>query len=314
MILVTGGAGFIGSHLIEALLSRGEEVICLDNFDNFYDPEIKRKNIAGLLKKTNFTLIKGDIRDEKVVSSIFDSFAVEKVVHLAARAGVRASLKDPLLYGEVNIGGTLRLLESARKKNIKSFILGSSSSIYGLNAKVPFSEGDSLEAPISPYAVSKIAAEFFSQLYNRLHGLPVIILRFFTVYGPRQRPEMAIRRFTELMDKGEEIPLFGDGETERDYTYVSDIVSGILTCLTKDFSLEIFNLGDSRAIKLNYIISLLEAELGKKARIKNLGRQPGDVPITYADITRARKKLAYEPKVQIEEGIKKFVAWYKEQK
>lgn len=314
MILVSGGAGFIGSHLIEALLSRGEEVICLDNFDNFYDPEIKRKNIAGLLEKTNFTLIKGDIRDEKTVSSIFDGFAIEKVVHLAARAGVRASLKDPLLYAEVNIGGTLRLLEFARKKNIKSFILGSSSSIYGLNSKVPFSEGDSLEAPISPYAVSKMAAEFYSQFYNRQYGLSLIILRFFTVYGPRQRPEMAIRRFTELMDKGEEIPLFGGGETERDYTYVSDIVSGILACLTKDFSFEIFNLGDSRAIKLNYIISLLEAELGKKARIKKLGPQPGDVPITCADITRARKKLAYEPKVQIEDGIKKFVAWYKAEK
>lgn len=314
MILVTGGAGFIGSHLIEALLSRGEEVICLDNFDNFYDPEIKKKNMAGFLKKTNFKLIKGDIRDEKTVASIFDSFAVEKVVHLAARAGVRASLKDPLLYAEVNIGGTLRLLEFARGKNIKSFILGSSSSIYGLNAKVPFSEGDSLEAPISPYAVSKIAAEFFSRLYNRLYGLPVIILRFFTVYGPRQRPEMAIHRFTELMDKGEEIPLFGGGETERDYTYVSDIVSGILACLSENFSFEIFNLGDSRAIKLSYLISLLEAELGKRARIKNLGPQAGDVPITYADITRAREKLAYEPKVQIEEGIRKFVAWYKEQK
>lgn len=311
MILVTGGAGFIGSHLVETLVQKGEEVVCLDNFDRFYDPEIKKKNIACVLKKQNFFLATGDIREESSLKDIFERFPIEKVVHLAARAGVRASLKDPILYADVNIGGTLKLLEFSQRKKVRAFILGSSSSVYGVNAAVPFNENDRLGNPISPYAVSKIAAEFYGRLFHETYKLPVIILRFFTVYGPRQRPEMAIYRFTELMERGEEIPLFGGGKTERDYTYISDIVQGILSALQKGFDFEIFNLGDSRTIKLTYLVSLLERELGKKAKIKMLGNQPGDMPVTYADITRAREKLSYSPKVEIEEGIKRFVEWYR---
>jgi len=314
MILVTGGAGFIGSHLVEALVQKGEEVLCLDNFDKFYAPEIKERNIAGVLKKRNFVLIRGDIRDEKCLKDIFDRFPIEKVVHLAAKAGVFASLKDPILYADVNIGGTLRLLEFSQKKRVRSFILGSSSSVYGIGAKVPFNEEASLLNPISPYAVSKIGSEFYSRLFHQTYGLPIIILRFFTVYGPRQRPEMAIHKFTGLMERGEEIPVFAGGKTERDYTYVSDIVKGILSAIEKDFDFTIFNLGDSRTVKLTYLISILESELGKKAKIKRLPEQAGDMPVTYADITRAREKLAYNPMVQIEEGIKRFVEWYRQEK
>lgn len=311
MILVTGGAGFIGSHLIDALLQKGEEVLCLDNFDKFYDPEIKENNIAGAIKKPNFTLKRGDIRDKKILKDIFERFSIEKVVHLAAKAGVRASLKDPLLYADVNINGTIQLLEFSQKKKVRSFILGSSSSVYGLNVSVPFKEDDVLDNPISPYAVSKIGSEFYSRLFHRTYGLPVIVLRFFTVYGPRQRPEMAIHRFIELIERGEEIPVFGGGNTERDYTYISDIVGGIMRCLEKDFDFETFNLGDSRVVKLSYLISVLEDELGKKAKIKQLPEQPGDVPVTYADITRSGEKLSYKPAVQIEEGIKRFVEWHR---
>ncbi len=312
MILVTGGAGFIGSHLIESLVQKGEEVLCLDNFDKFYAPEIKEKNIAAVLKKRNFVLIRGDIRDEKCLKDIFGRFPIEKVVHLAARAGVRASLKDPILYANVNISGTLRLLEFSQKKKVRSFILGSSSSVYGVGAKVPFNEDDPLLNPISPYAVSKIASEFYGRLFHQTYGLPIIILRFFTVYGPRQRPEMAIHKFTGLMESGEEIPVFAGGKTERDYTYVDDIVGGILNALEKGFGFEIFNLGDSRTVKLPYLISILEAELGKKAKIKNFPDQPGDMPVTYADITRAGEMLSYSPGVQIEDGIKRFVKWYRQ--
>ncbi|MCK4244621.1 MAG: GDP-mannose 4,6-dehydratase [Candidatus Omnitrophica bacterium] len=311
MILVTGGAGFIGSHLIDTLVQKGEEVVCLDSFDKFYDPEIKEKNLSGVCKKRNFILKRGDIRDEKFVKDIFNRFPIEKVVHLAARAGVRASLKDPILYADVNIGGTLNLLKFSQKAKIRSFILGSSSSVYGLNARVPFNENDKLENPISPYAVSKIASEFYGRLFQQVYGLPIIILRFFTVYGPRQRPEMAIHKFTELMERGEEIPVFGEGRIERDYTYISDIIKGILSTLQKDFNLETFNLGDSRVVKLTYLISILEAALGKKAKVKKLPEQPGDMPVTYADITSAREKLSYKPMVQIEEGIKRFVEWYR---
>lgn len=313
MILVTGGAGFIGSHLVEALVAKGEEVICVDNFDNFYNPEIKKKNIAGVLNKQNFILKIGDIREEKVLEDIFNRFPVKKVVHLAARAGVRASLKNPLLYADININGTLRILEFSQKKKVRSFILGSSSSVYGISSKVPFSEDDPLQSPISPYATSKIGAEYYARLYHQIYGLSVIVLRFFTVYGPRQRPEMAIHRFTELMEKGEEIPMFGEG-TERDYTYISDIVKGIVASLEKEFDFEIFNLGNSRTVKLSYLITLIENALEKKARIKMVGYQIGDMPVTYADIARAREKLSYQPLVPIEEGIKNFVTWYRTQR
>lgn len=311
MILVTGGAGFIGSHLVDALLRKGEEVICVDSFDNFYDPEVKRKNIAGALKNKKFVLKEGDIREDGFLKKIFDKFSVDKVVHLAARAGVRTSFEDPMLYADVNINGTIKLLELSRKKKIKKFILGSSSSVYGVNPKVPFSEEDPLENAISPYAVSKIGAEKYSKLSHDTYGLPVVVLRFFTVYGPRQRPEMAIHKFTRLMDRGEEIPVFGNGKMERDYTYIMDIIKGIMGTIEKDFDFEVFNLGDSRTIKLLYLLSLIESELGKKARLKILGDQPGDVPVTYADITKAKEKLSYNPAIQIEEGVKRFVEWYK---
>lgn len=311
MILVTGGAGFIGSHLVEALLRKGDEVLCLDNFDDFYDPRIKERNIEPFHKKKNFILKRGDIRDERCLEEIFDKFPVKKVVHLAARPGVRPSLANPLLYADVNINGTLKLLKISGEKKIKLFILGSSSSVYGLNANLPFSENDRLERPISPYSVSKIASEYYSRFFSTTCHIPVVIFRFFTVYGPRQRPEMAIHRFTELIEKGEEIPLFGEGKTERDYTYVSDIVNGILAGMEKKIDFEIFNLGDSRTVKLSYLISLLEAEIGRKARIKILAEEACDMPVTYADITKAKEQLSYKPAVPVEEGIKRFVEWYR---
>lgn len=303
-ILITGGAGFIGSHLIERL----EDVIVIDDFNNYYPPQIKRRNISGVLDKVR--LYERDIRDN--LDDIFQKHNISLVIHLAARAGVRGSLKDPILYNSVNVLGTLNLLECCKRYNVKRFIFASSSSVYGVTSHLPFREDDPLENPISPYAVTKIAGENLCRVYHNAYGISAICLRFFTVYGPRQRPEMAIHKFVRLIREGKPIPFYGDGTTSRDYTYISDIIDGIIACIDKfpcDSGFEIINLGDSKTVTLRQLVCIIEEVMGKKAKLEYLPPQQGDVPITYADITKARKLLGYEPKVNIRDGIKEFVKW-----
>ena len=312
-VLVTGGAGFIGSHLCERLLSRGDSVVCLDNFDPYYSPEVKRRNIQKALKNKRFHLIECDIRDEGKLAELFSSHDFSCVVHLAARAGVRPSIKDPHIYQDVNIGGTINLLEMCREHKIASFIFGSSSSVYGDSGKVPFSESDVLMRPISPYAASKQACELFCYTYHHLYDIHITCLRFFTVYGPRQRPDMAIHKFTRLIDGGKQIEIYGDGSSRRDYTYIDDIIDGVEAAVDKNLAFEVINLGESETIELNRLVSLIEENIGKKAKVVRMPMQPGDVPITYADISRARKLLGYEPQVKVDEGIPLFVEWYKGQ-
>lgn len=309
-VLVTGGAGFIGSHLVDKLVEKGVEVICLDNFDPYYDPGIKKKNIKHNLGNKNFKLVEADMRDEKALRRVFEEDDIEKIVHLAAKVGVRPSIENPLLYEDVNVHGTLNLLESCKKYGTENFVFGSSSSVYGITGKVPFSEDD-VPRPISPYGVSKRSGELLCHAYSSLYDISVTCLRFFTVYGPRQRPDMAIHKFVKLIDRGEKIPMYGNGTSKRDYTYIDDIVNGIMTALEKKFGFEVFNLGNSETVELRRLISLIEEELGKGAKIERLPDQPGDVPITYADISKAKKLLNYSPKTRIKEGIAKFVEWYK---
>jgi UDP-glucuronate 4-epimerase len=309
-ILITGGAGFIGSHLVDRLLERGERVICVDNFDPFYDPKWK---IESNLGRDNFELLEYDIRNKEELETIFHRHSIDKVVHLAARAGVRASIQNPVLYQEVNIKGTINLLELSQKYQVASFVFASSSSVYGIEAKTPFSETDNISAPISPYGATKRACELFCYAYYHLYHIPIACLRLFTVYGPRQRPDMAIRKFTALIDRGEEVPIYGDGGSQRDYTYISDIIDGIASALGKKFDCEIVNLGNSKAVALKYLVSLIEANLGKKAKIVALPPQPGDMPVTRADISKAQRLLNYDPQVDIEDGVGKFVHWYKQQ-
>ena len=310
-ILVTGGAGFIGSHVCEALLKKGHFVICVDNLNSYYNPKIKKENIEGCLKNKKFKFYKKDITDYIELKKVFSDNKIDKIVHLAARAGVRASIKDPLLYERVNVGGTLNLLEVAKGYKIKNFVFGSSSSVYGNNKKVPFSESDSTNMPVSPYAATKKAGELICYVYSHIYGIPTTCLRFFTVYGPRGRPDMAPYKFTKLINEGKKIDMYGRGNTSRDYTYVDDIVGGIIKALDSNFKYEIINLGNSNTVKLKYFISLIEKELEKKAKIKIMPAQIGDVKRTYADINKAKKLLGYKPKVKIEEGIKEFVRWYK---
>lgn len=312
-ILVTGGAGFIGSNLIKRLLEEGYEIVCLDNFNDYYNPEIKRNNVKPLLKEKNYNLIEADIRDKDVLEKVFEKYKFQKVIHLAAQAGVRLSLKQPNLYVDVNVNGTLNLLELSREYKIKSFIFGSSSSVYGATKEIPFSEEGKLK-PISPYGVSKRTGELLCFTYNHLYNLPITMLRFFTVYGPRQRPDMAIHKFTKLIDEGKEIYLYGNGETSRDYTYISDIIEGIVSSLNTDFNYEIFNLGNSDPTNLSHLISLIEKNLGKSAKIKYLPEQPGDPSITFADISKSKRMLNYNPKIKMEKGIKNFIEWYKDEK
>ncbi len=312
-ILITGGAGFIGSHLVERLLKMGEEVVCLDNFNDFYDPQIKRNNIRVSLENPRFNLAEGDIRDLDFLDNLFGTHRFDMVIHLAAMAGVRPSIEQPQLYNEVNVMGTTNLLEQCKLKSIKKFIFGSSSSVYGINSKVPFSEEDRVEQAISPYGATKLAGEVICHTYHHLYGISVVSLRFFTVYGPRQRPEMAIHKFIRLISSGEEVPMYGDGSSCRDYTYVDDIIDGIVASVSLDCRFEIINLGNSRTIKLKDLISLMEKQLGKRAKIKPLPNQPGDVPITYADISKARRLLNYHPNFPIEKGLAKMVDWYLEE-
>jgi UDP-glucuronate 4-epimerase len=315
-ILITGGAGFIGSHLVDRLLSEGEwRVSVVDDFNEFYDPAIKRANVSRHEESSNYRLCEVDIRDQSALKRIFDEQAFSCVVHLAARAGVRPSLAQPLLYAETNINGTLNLLELARARSIKQFVFGSSSSVYGINANVPFSEDDPVRQPISPYAATKAAGELICHTYAHLYGIRCVCLRFFTVYGPRQRPDLAIHKFARLMGEGEPIPVFGDGTTRRDYTYIDDIIAGVRAAIDYTSSdYEVINLGESRTVELRELISLLEEELGVTAKIDRQPLQPGDVPQTFANITKARQLLSYNPQTQIEDGIHRFVEWFRENK
>lgn len=312
VVLVTGAAGFIGSHLTERLLGLGHQVIGLDNFDDCYPEATKRDNIRGLAGEDAFRMVEGDIRDAALVARIMSENSVSKVIHLAARAGVRPSLQQPLLYEDVNIAGTIAMLEASRTGGVRQFILASSSSVYGINTASPFSEDANISCPVSPYAASKAAAELFCRTYSHLYGLPIIALRLFTVYGPRQRPEMAIHRFVRMVDNGEEVTLFGD-DTCRDYTYVDDIVSGFQAALDHTGeTFQILNLGGGRATNLRRLIALIEEALGKKARVRHCPPPPGEVPLTLADISRAKALLGYHPRTGIDEGIGLFVQWYLE--
>ena len=310
-MLVTGGAGFIGSHVCDALLKKGYVVVCLDNFNDYYLPERKRKNIEHNLKNKAFFLEEKDITQFKKLKEVFKKHKINTVIHLAARAGVRASLKNPFIYEKVNVKGTLNLLELSRQFNIKTFVFGSSSSIYGLNKKTPFSEDDKTDSLISPYAATKKAGEMLCHAYSKVHGLNVTCLRFFTVYGPRGRPDMAPYLFTKRINQGKPIIRYGDGTSKRDYTYIKDVIQGVLSASKKPYSFEIFNISNSKTIELNKFISVIENLLGKKARIIQKQMPKEDVPITYADISKAKKFLNYNPKTNIEQGMNEFVEWYK---
>jgi UDP-glucuronate 4-epimerase len=309
--LVTGGAGFIGSHVCERLLRNGHSVWAFDDLNPFYDPQFKQRNLREILALAKpFEFIHGDITDRAALDELCGSVKFDQVIHLAARAGVRSSLAEPALYQRVNAEGTVNVLEAARKTGVKKFTIASSSSVYGLNSKVPFSESDPVITQISPYAASKLACETFGHVYHHIYGLDIAMLRFFTVYGPRQRPDLAIYKFAKLMTAGKPIPVFGDGSAARDYTFVTDTLDGIIACTQREFGFEIFNLGESQTVKLSYLIELLEAALGRTAIIDRQPLQPGDVPLTFADISKARARLGYHPQVQIEQGIKLFADWF----
>lgn len=310
-VLVTGGAGFIGSNLCDALLANDQyEVHCLDVFDDFYNPSVKRNNILEALKSKNFFLHEGDIRNTTFLEKLFQQ-PFDIIVHLAARAGVRPSIEKPLLYEDVNIKGTINLLEKAKEKNIKQFVFAGSSSVYGINPNTPWSENDFVLKPISPYASTKVACELTGHSYSHLYGIRFISLRFFTVFGPRQRPDLAIHKFFKLIRQEKSIPFFGNGETSRDYTYVSDIVKGIIAAMHYDKSnYEIINLGNNRTINLNMLIAAIEKEAGKKAILEKLPDQPGDVPHTFADISKAKELLNYSPATTLEEGLTAFRKWF----
>jgi UDP-glucuronate 4-epimerase len=311
--LVTGGAGFVGFHVCERLLQSGHAAWVLDDLNDFYEPQIKRGNIRDLQALAKpFTFVHGDVTDGACLDELFGSVKFDQVIHLAARAGVRPSLLEPALYQRVNVEGTVNLLEPARLSGVKKIIIASSSSVYGVNSKVPFSERDPIFAAISPYAASKLACEALGHVYHHVYGMDIVLLRFFTVYGPRQRPDLAIHKFARLITAAKPIPVFGDGSTARDYTYVTDTVDGVIACTQKEFGYDIFNLGESQTVTLSRLIELLEKHLGKKAIIDRQPIQPGDVPITCADIARARKHLSYNPRIKIEDGIPLFVEWFKE--
>ena len=313
-MLITGAAGFIGSHLVDKLISN-YNIIVVDDFNDFYDPEIKRTNIARHQSKSNFKLYELDIAEYGLLERVYKENKIDKVIHLAARAGVRPSLIDPLLYERTNVTGTVNLLELSKCHDVKHFVFGSSSSVYGVSDKVPFKEDFDITKPISPYAATKVAGEAIGYTYSHLYDMRVICLRFFTVYGARQRPDLAIHKFTRLIDQGKSIPVFGDGSTRRDYTYVDDIIQGVVAAIDydkKDY--DIFNLGESRSIALSELIELIEENLGQKAIIDRKQLQPGDVPITFADISKAKAQLDYSPSTDIVDGIKEFVKWYKASK
>src|SRR5438034_4794081 len=310
--LVTGGAGFIGYHLCERLLRDGQAVWAFDDLDNVYDPKIKEANLLDLESLAKpFTFVRGDLTDRAGLDELLSSVKFDQIIHLAARAGVRPSLLEPALYQRVNVEGTVNLLEAARLNGVKKVTIASSSSVYGVNSKLPFSESDAIFTAISPYAASKLACEALGHVYHHVYGMDIVVLRFFTVYGPRQRPDLAIHKFARLINAGKPIPVFGDGSAARDYTYVTDTVQGVMACAKKEFGFETFNLGESQTVTLSRLIELIETHLGKKAIIDPQPPQPGDVPVTFADISKARKYLGYDPKIRIEEGIPLFVEWFR---
>jgi UDP-glucuronate 4-epimerase len=311
-VLVTGGAGFIGSHLCEHLLNRGDSVVALDCLNDYYSPAIKRKNIEPSLGNHRFRFVEGDILDEPLLKSLFDSSRFDVVVHLAARAGVRPSLVDPLLYEQVNCRGTLNILEQMKEKKIKRLVFASSSSVYGNTKTIPFSEDVKIDRPVSPYAATKAAGELYCHNYFHLYGISANCLRFFTVYGPRQRPDMAINKFTRLIDRGGKVPFYGDGSTKRDYTFYTDIIQGVVASIDRDLGFEIFNLGESATTTLAELVAQIERALGKKANLDRQPMQPGDVEMTCADISKARKLLDYNPTTPVSEGVPRFVEWYRE--
>ncbi len=313
-ILVTGGAGFIGSHLVDALLARGETVVCLDNLNAFYAPEIKRLNQEHHRDYHTYHFYEGDIRDGDFVEQVFKEWDIGTVVHLAALAGVRPSLKQPALYTEVNVLGTQNLLEAATRNKVAQFVFASSSSVYGNNEKIPFAETDNVDQQISPYGATKKMGEVLCYTFHHLHQLPMLCLRFFTVYGPRQRPEMAIHKFVRLMFNGDPIPVYGDGSTARDYTYIEDIITGIIKVLEVKEGYTIYNLGNSEPVKLKDLITVIGEVLDVTPRLDFQPLPKGDVQRTYADITRARQHLDYEPKTHLHDGIISFVDWYREMK
>ncbi|MHC4230779.1 MAG: GDP-mannose 4,6-dehydratase [Planctomycetota bacterium] len=310
-VLITGAAGFIGSHLCERLLAEGHALVGIDNFDDFYDPQVKRRNISDCLKVGNFQLIEADIRDSAAMDDAIGR-GIDAIVHLAAKAGVRPSIAQPLLYADVNINGTMVLLEGAAKHNVDKFIFASSSSVYGNNEKVPFSEEDNVDFPISPYAATKKAGELICHSYHHLCRMPVTCLRFFTVYGPRQRPDLAIHKFASLIEQGNPIPVYGDGSMMRDFTYIDDIIDGTVAAIDKCEGFNIYNLGESKPITVNDLIVEIENALGKKATREYLPHQPGDVERTYADIARASKDLGYSPQTLIRSGLVKFTTWLRQ--
>lgn len=321
-IVVTGGAGFIGSHLCDALLRQGNWVINIDSFNDYYDPAIKRDNVRATrqlvhelnMSEEHYRVEEGDIRDREFLNRVFEENRVDAIVHLAAYAGVRPSIQDPLLYTDVNINGTLNLLEVSKTYRIPRIVFASSSSVYGNNGKVPFAEEDIVDFPISPYAATKKAGELLCHTYHSLYGINVACLRFFTVYGPRQRPDLAIHKFAKLISEGQPVPYYGDGSTERDYTYIEDIIDGVVKAIAwtaeGERKYEVFNLGESNTIRLNRLVEAIEDALGKKAVIDQMPMQPGDVKRTFADIRKAKEILGYAPAWQFEDGIKKFTEWF----
>ena len=312
-VLVTGGAGFIGSHLSERLLARGDEVTVLDNFNDFYDPAIKRRNASALAAAgQGARIVEGDIRDQGLVQGLFDEGEFDAVAHLAAMAGVRPSLDDPLLYEEVNVRGTLILLEQIRRHEGQRFVFASSSSVYGGNDAVPFKETDDIPRPVSPYAATKRAGELMAYTHHHLYGIPTTCLRFFTVYGPRQRPEMAIHKFVRMTLEGRPLPFFGDGSSRRDYTYVDDIVDGVVAAIDRCAGYEIYNLGESATTSLEELVGLIGEVCGREPVLDHRPMQPGDVEVTYADVGKARARLDYDPRTTVREGLERFMAWYRE--
>lgn len=309
-VLITGGAGFIGSTLADELLLQNEKIIIIDNFNDYYDPQIKEDNVKNNLNNKNYKLYRGDICDRALVKELFENNQIDKVVHIAARAGVRPSLKDPLEYIRSNIDGTVNILENMQRNNVKNLVFASSSSVYGNCKAEKFSEDLKVTEPISPYAATKLACEQIIYTYSKLYGIKSVCLRFFTVFGPKQRPDLAIRKFTELIEQDKPIPVYGNGTTMRDYTFIEDVVCGIISAIEYDKTLyEIINLGGGSPVTLTQMIETIENVLGKKAIIERLPMQAGDVDKTVSDITKARKLLNYNPKTSFEEGIKKFVEW-----
>jgi UDP-glucuronate 4-epimerase len=310
-LLVTGGAGFIGSHVADRLIARGDRVVVLDDFNDFYDPRRKRDNVAPHLRNPRYRLVEGDIRDRGLVFRLFAEERFDAVVHLAARAGVRPSIAQPVLYEEVNCVATWHLLEAAVAHGKPRFLFASSSSVYGINSRLPFSEDDPIDRPISPYATTKRAGEL--QVFNahHLHGLPAMCLRFFTVYGPRQRPEMAISRFIRAVEADEPVPVFGDGTSRRDYTYVDDIVDGVEAALGSERAFETVNLGGARPVALADLVAAVERATGREARVDRRPPQPGDVPVTYASVEKAERLLGFRARVSLEDGLRRSVEWHR---